>query len=43
VVVNLGTTEAKILLESQPGPPLLASADPDLTGTSAPAESFVNF
>ncbi|HWM03730.1 MAG TPA: malto-oligosyltrehalose trehalohydrolase [Actinophytocola sp.] len=45
VVVNLGTTEAKILLDTQPGPPLLASAVPELTGTHVriPAESFAIF
>jgi maltooligosyltrehalose trehalohydrolase len=42
VIVNLGTTEAKVLLDRQPGPVLLASADPEVTGTHVrvPAESF---
>jgi maltooligosyltrehalose trehalohydrolase len=42
VVVNLGTTEAKILLDRKPGPVLLASAEPDVTGThiAMPPESF---
>jgi maltooligosyltrehalose trehalohydrolase len=42
VIVNLGTTEAKILLDRQPQGVLLASATPDMTGThlSVPPESF---
>ncbi|HEV7646952.1 MAG TPA: malto-oligosyltrehalose trehalohydrolase [Actinophytocola sp.] len=42
VIVNLGTAEAKILLDRQAGPILLASAEPDLTGThiGMPPESF---
>jgi maltooligosyltrehalose trehalohydrolase len=42
VIVNLGTTEAKILLDRQPQGVLLASSPPDITGThiSIPPESF---
>jgi maltooligosyltrehalose trehalohydrolase len=42
VLVNLGTTEAKILLDRKPEKVLLASAAPDITGThlSVPPESF---
>ncbi|OLF17973.1 malto-oligosyltrehalose trehalohydrolase [Actinophytocola xanthii] len=45
LVVNLGTEEAKVLLDLQPGEPLLASAAAEVTGThvTVPAESFVLF
>lgn len=43
VLVNLGTTEAKVVLDRPPGPVLLASASPEVTGTRirVAAESFV--
>jgi maltooligosyltrehalose trehalohydrolase len=42
VLVNLGTTEAKILLDRRPTAVLLSSAEPDVTGTHVrlPPESF---
>ena len=45
LVVNLGEAEAKILLDIRPGAPLLASAEPEVTGThvSLPADSFALF
>ncbi|MPZ79846.1 MAG: malto-oligosyltrehalose trehalohydrolase [Actinophytocola sp.] len=43
VLVNLGTADAEFLLDRRPGPVLLASARPEVTGTHVrvPAESFV--
>jgi maltooligosyltrehalose trehalohydrolase len=45
LVVNLGTEEAKILLDVAPGEVLLASADTEVTGThvTVPGESFALF
>jgi maltooligosyltrehalose trehalohydrolase len=42
VVVNLGTTEAEVVLDQPPGPVLLSSADLEVTGTRlrVPPESF---
>ncbi|MGH3863557.1 malto-oligosyltrehalose trehalohydrolase [Actinokineospora sp.] len=45
VVVNLGTTQAEVVLDRPPGPILLSSADPEMTGTRLhiPPETFAIF
>ncbi|HEX2134068.1 MAG TPA: malto-oligosyltrehalose trehalohydrolase [Actinophytocola sp.] len=45
VVVNLGVTEAEVVLDRQPGEPLLASVEPEVTGThvTLPPDAFAVF